>query len=196
MPVRDWQLFCRALYDEWKVRADELGLSGPDFVATVTELTAVAIVQSYKFCPGGVGAVSEMVVGGGGSRNPVLMQRLQHHLALAHAASPQGADAVDIGGASESEGAGGAAGEGAGSSGGGVAPARVGAKAPRVVAHEELGINSDAKEAMAFALLGYLAIHGYTGNVPACTGASAAKVLGQINPGDNYGSLLAKVTPR
>ena len=40
----------------------------------------------------------------------------------------------------------------------------------------------DAKEAVAFALLGYLTLHGQSGNVPAATGASGARVLGTVTP--------------
>lgn len=40
----------------------------------------------------------------------------------------------------------------------------------------------DAKEAVAFALLGYLAIHGQPGNVPAATGATGPRVLGMVTP--------------
>ena len=39
-----------------------------------------------------------------------------------------------------------------------------------------------AKEAVAFALLGYLTLHGQPGNVPAATGASGARVLGTVTP--------------
>jgi len=35
---------------------------------------------------------------------------------------------------------------------------------------------------VAFALLGYLAIHGQPGNLPAATGASGHRVLGQVTP--------------
>lgn len=40
----------------------------------------------------------------------------------------------------------------------------------------------DAKEAVAFALLGYLAVHGQPGNLPAATGAAGPRVLGSITP--------------
>ncbi|RME58872.1 MAG: anhydro-N-acetylmuramic acid kinase, partial [Caldilineae bacterium] len=38
----------------------------------------------------------------------------------------------------------------------------------------------DAKEALAFALLAWLTLHGRPGNVPACTGARGPRVLGKI----------------
>lgn len=40
----------------------------------------------------------------------------------------------------------------------------------------------DAKEAVAFALLGYLTVHGQPGNLPAATGASGPRVLGSVTP--------------
>jgi anhydro-N-acetylmuramic acid kinase len=45
---------------------------------------------------------------------------------------------------------------------------------------EELGIPAQAKEAVAFALLGWLTWHGLPGNVPAATGARRAVVLGKV----------------
>ena len=47
---------------------------------------------------------------------------------------------------------------------------------------DELFFDGDAKEAVAFALLGYLTIHGQPGNVPAATGAAGPRVLGTITP--------------
>jgi len=43
-----------------------------------------------------------------------------------------------------------------------------------------LGINSDAKEAFVFALLGYLGFHNEPNNAPAATGANRRTVLGKI----------------
>lgn len=45
---------------------------------------------------------------------------------------------------------------------------------------EDTGLAVEAKEAAAFALLGWLAWHGLPGNVPAATGASRAVVLGRV----------------
>jgi anhydro-N-acetylmuramic acid kinase len=47
---------------------------------------------------------------------------------------------------------------------------------------DELFFDGDAKEAAAFALLGYLTIHGQPGNLPAATGADGARVLGAVTP--------------
>src|SRR5918999_102181 len=47
---------------------------------------------------------------------------------------------------------------------------------------DELFFPGDAKEAVAFALLGYLTLHGQPGNVPAATGATGSRVLGAITP--------------
>jgi len=48
---------------------------------------------------------------------------------------------------------------------------------------DELGAPSDVKEAIAFALIGYLSAHGLPGNVPSCTGASGPGILGTITVG-------------
>ena len=62
---------------------------------------------------------------------------------------------------------------------------RLGARLPgvRLLRSDELGVPEAAKEALAFALIGFLSIHGLPGAVPACTGARGATVLGSITPG-------------
>lgn len=47
---------------------------------------------------------------------------------------------------------------------------------------DDLFFPGDAKEAVAFALLGYLTLHGQPGNVPSATGASGSRVLGSVTP--------------
>ena len=51
----------------------------------------------------------------------------------------------------------------------------------RVAEAEEYGIDSDAKEAVLFALLAYERWHNRPGNVPSATGASAPVVLGKLS---------------
>jgi anhydro-N-acetylmuramic acid kinase len=46
----------------------------------------------------------------------------------------------------------------------------------------EVFFDGDAKEAVAFALLGWLSLNGQPGNVPAATGAKGPRVLGRITP--------------
>ncbi len=55
-------------------------------------------------------------------------------------------------------------------------------KSHQVRRFEEVHFAGDAKEAVAFALLGYLAVHGQPGNIPAATGARGARVLGMVTP--------------
>jgi anhydro-N-acetylmuramic acid kinase len=62
--------------------------------------------------------------------------------------------------------------------GDGFAPLKV-----KVRLMEELGVPSQAKEAVAFALLAWLSWHGLPGNVPAATGARRAVVLGKVCQG-------------
>ncbi|YCK36709.1 anhydro-N-acetylmuramic acid kinase [Actinomadura sp. ATCC 39365] len=105
--------------------------SGPDLVATLTELTVRTVAADVAAA--GVGV---LVVSGGGCRNPVIMDGLR-------AALP------------------------------GV----------RVSLSDELGAPADDKEAIAFALIGWLTAHGLPGTVPGGTGAKAARVLGTLTPG-------------
>lgn len=56
------------------------------------------------------------------------------------------------------------------------------ARGAELSSFDQLFFTGDAKEAVAFALLGYLTIHGQPGNVVAATGAAGPRVLGQITP--------------
>lgn len=62
----------------------------------------------------------------------------------------------------------------------------------RVERSEVMNLHGDAKEAVAFALLGYETLRGRAANVPGVTGARRAVPLGSIAPYELH-SLLAKV---
>ncbi|MBO9542159.1 anhydro-N-acetylmuramic acid kinase [bacterium] len=69
--------YADARYDEGL----EAGVSGPDLVATATALTAHSVAQSLRaFAPPSL-RPSEILVSGGGARNPALMAFLQEALA-------------------------------------------------------------------------------------------------------------------
>lgn len=53
----------------------------------------------------------------------------------------------------------------------------------KVLSTAEIGLDPDAKEAMAFAILAVEAAHGRCNNAPSATGARRAAVLGKIVPG-------------
>lgn len=50
----------------------------------------------------------------------------------------------------------------------------------KVITNEDLGLNSKAKEAIAFAVLANETIHGQCNNVPAATGAGHGVIMGKI----------------
>ena len=52
----------------------------------------------------------------------------------------------------------------------------------RLTTHEEFGIPTDAKEAIAFAILGYQTLRGRPSNVPSATGAAYPAILGSLTP--------------
>ncbi|WP_411282440.1 anhydro-N-acetylmuramic acid kinase [Gemmatimonas sp.] len=55
-------------------------------------------------------------------------------------------------------------------------------KGPQVCMFDQLYFDGEAKEAVAFALLGYLHISGRAGNVPSATGARGPRPLGSLTP--------------
>ena len=58
--------------------------------------------------------------------------------------------------------------------------------------HEDIGIESDYKEALVFAVLGYETWHNRPATLPSLTGAEHASVLGQISPAANYADLIQR----
>lgn len=127
-----------------QILAENSHLSTEDMVATVTAFTAQSIRIGYeRWLPK---MPDDIVIGGGGARNPALMQMLAEAMPRA-----------------------------------------------KLYTHEDFGINSDAKEALAFALLASQAIRGEPANVPSATGAERRAILGKIVPGRNYRTLMAKV---
>ena len=103
-----------------------------DILTTATRFTAETIALSLRrFAPR---LPARLVVGGGGSRNPALLQFLQEALPEVN-----------------------------------------------VQIQEDLGLDSDAKEAVAFAILANEALFGICNNAPSATGAKHGVVMGRIN---------------
>jgi len=125
------EMFGRSLVEEWVRLSD----SAEDLVATATAWTAQSIADALARFVAPVCTVDELVVSGGGAKNPVLMASLSDALGL------------------------------------------------RVMTSDDLGLQSEAKEAVAFALLAHETLNGRPGNVPRVTGASRPVVLGSITPG-------------
>src|SRR5438132_1484483 len=113
----------------------QAGGSDNDAVATATALTTETIARALeRWTPDG-GGDAELVISGGGARNPVVVEMLA---------------------------------------------ARV---RPRpVLPFDRLFFDGEAKEALAFAFLGFLTLAGKPGNLPAATGARGARVLGHVTP--------------
>ncbi len=121
--------------DAFLDRAAELhGGYDADLMATLTEFVARTIAlglrQAAEFGP----PVDQVIVAGGGVKNPVLFER------IAALISP--------------------------------APVR---------RSDELGVPSDAREAMAFAVLADLTLRGETAWLPPMTGATSPKLLGKLS---------------
>lgn len=122
--------FVRRLVEAFAPEGDRDWL---DLVATLTEFTARSVAEAYRrWLP----PIDEVVVTGGGSRNPTLVGRIRALL-----------DPL---------------------------PVRDG---------DALGIDPDAKEAVAFALLAWAHLRGVPASVPSATGAAGPRVLGSRTPG-------------
>ncbi len=121
----------------WKLAAEHR-VSSEDLITTLTYFTARSIADSYKnFLPA---VPDEVIVSGGGAKNPTLIYMLQSELG-----------------------------------------SRV-----SVRWIEEFGVPSDAKEALAFAILGWETWNGRPSNLPAATGARHPVIQGDITPGARF----------
>ncbi|MBY8871188.1 anhydro-N-acetylmuramic acid kinase [Micromonospora sp. PLK6-60] len=74
--------------------------------------------------------------------------------------------------------------------------AALGARRWRLRTTAELGVPTQAKEAYAFALLGWLSWHGLPGALPSVTGARRAAVLGSWTPSGPARAAAPPVVPR
>jgi anhydro-N-acetylmuramic acid kinase len=131
------ELFSSVMGQELVAAGQARGLSDADILASLTALTARSIADAYRrFAPA---PISEVLLAGGGSRNPTLVRMLQSLLAPAP-----------------------------------------------VLTHEAIGLDSDFKEALIFALLAHETWFNRPGNLPSLTGASHPVIMGQITPGRNF----------
>ena len=104
-----------------------------DLIRTATVLTALSIVDAiHRWVPRRA-RVSELIVSGGGARNPLLMGQL--------AAALHGVGVIPSG---------------------------------------DMGLPENAKEAFAFAILGWETFQGRPSNVPSATGAARSAILGKV----------------
>ncbi|HVT40998.1 MAG TPA: anhydro-N-acetylmuramic acid kinase [Gemmatimonadaceae bacterium] len=123
-------------------RKEVHGCSNEDIVATAVRLTARSIALAFaRFIPE---PVAEVVLSGGGAKNPALFDAIERELSDVTASGSF--------------------------------------QARRVVRFDDLYFDGEAKEAVAFALLGWLHLNGRPGNVPSATGARGPRVLGTFTP--------------
>jgi anhydro-N-acetylmuramic acid kinase len=122
----------REIVDTLSPRSDR---DWDDILATFTAFTARSIGAAYRdHLP--EGGVDEVVLAGGGARNPALVAAISSELA----------------------------------------------PLPVLVGSEALGIDPDAREAAAFALLAWAHLHDEPANLPWVTGAAGRRFLGALTP--------------
>jgi anhydro-N-acetylmuramic acid kinase len=132
--------FAQQLID--RCRAESPACSSQDIVATATSFTARSIALSFeKFIPE---PVEEVLVSGGGAKNPALFDAIRAELERTARAMHS--------------------------------------RVPSVVPFESVYFDGEAKEAVAFAFLGWLHLQGRPGNVPGATGATGPRILGSFTP--------------
>jgi anhydro-N-acetylmuramic acid kinase len=73
------ELFNVAFGEKWLSKAQSMGLSDQDLLATFTDLTAISIAMAYRDFGPQNQAIGEVILGGGGFKNLFLLARLEHH---------------------------------------------------------------------------------------------------------------------
>ncbi len=109
------------------------GLAPPDLVATVTAFTADSVADALRRFVAPHMPLDQMIVSGGGLRNPELMGRMKKVLSQVEFRESN-----------------------------------------------DFNIDTDAKEAIAFAVLAHETYHGRPANLPSATGAKHPAILGKL----------------
>jgi len=124
-----------------------------DLIRTATIFTALSIVDALNRFVLPKTKIHQLIVAGGGANNPVLMAQLSALLNF-----PVGARyAVPV------------------------SPSARTKPNIEVFASDEFGVRTDAKEAVAFAVLAYETFHQRPSNLPSATGARHPAILGKIS---------------
>ncbi|MGA8642217.1 anhydro-N-acetylmuramic acid kinase [Candidatus Binatus sp.] len=121
------------LLDRFVADARSIRVVDHDLLATVTALTARSIADACRRFIFPRGRVDQLIVTGGGAKNPTLMRMIA-------------AELPDV----------------------------------EVITAEKVGVDGDAVEAVAFAILGFQMLRGRQGNIPSVTGARAPAILGKL----------------
>jgi anhydro-N-acetylmuramic acid kinase len=151
------RLYLESLVSRWAPAGTSVW---PDLIATLAAVTArnvAGAIQRWVLSRG----VDEVIVSGGGARNPVLLAMLGEALGEAQVGRCCGTGP-----------------DGVSQPGGRSSLSRL-----PVLTGEALGIDPDAKEALAFAALAWAYACGIPGNVPEATGARGPRLLGSYTPG-------------
>jgi 1,6-anhydro-N-acetylmuramate kinase len=151
------------------------GVSDEGIIANITHLTGETVAQAYeRHVIPKYGNIDEIYVCGGGARNPNLMKFLQARFPLSRVDNLERAPLNPAPKRSDSQGH---IHDGLKNDASAKAPAGYDAG---------LGIPADAKEALLFAVLGFLCICGRSITVAGNENSTEEAILGKITPGCNY----------
>ncbi len=146
-----------------------LGMTGEGIIANVTRITAETVVRALRdFIEPEYGEMEEIYMCGGGAENPNITEFVAKSFPRAKVAKLNEATNPTKNGVN------------------GHSNGMEGVKT-------RSGIPADAKEAVMFALLGFLCVSGRA--VPIASGEKFKEqgVMGKITPGENYGELMRRV---
>ena len=174
------ELFSDTMARDIVIDLERLGLSSDAIVATITHLTAETIALNLEsFIVPTFGHMDELFICGGGSANPYLMSFFQSRFAGTRVAKLNDATTPD------SEFADGPLGDGD-------QPLDGQRHAEDVRNGRPPGIQADAKEAVMFALLGFLCVAGRSVPVASVEKSKKETVMGKLTPGTNFLDLMRK----
>ncbi len=128
-----------------------------DLVRAVTVFTALSVIDALNRFVLPNHKIDQLIVSGGGAKNPLIMAQLEAALASRVGAQPAAPHVRKI------------------------APIQRPFRPIQIIPSDDLDVPTAAKEAFAFALMAYETFHKRPSNLPSATGAHGPAILGKIS---------------